>query len=50
VNKIDLLPHLEFDLDKFLSNLKAVNPTAQVIQASARTGAGVDKWCSWLTG
>ena len=50
VNKIDLLPHLEFDLDKFLSNLKAVNPTAQVIQASARTGAGVDEWCSWLTG
>jgi hydrogenase nickel incorporation protein HypB len=50
VNKIDLLPHLDFDLDKFLSNLKAVNPSAQVIQASARTGEGVDEWCSWLTG
>jgi len=50
VNKIDLLPHLDFDLDTFLSNLKAVNPTALVIQASARTGEGVDEWCSWLAG
>src|ERR1700733_7598393 len=50
VNKIDLLPHLDFDLDRFLSNLKSVNPSAQVIQASARTGVGVDEWCSWLTG
>jgi hydrogenase nickel incorporation protein HypB len=50
VNKMDLLPHLDFDLDTFLSNLKSVNPSAQVIQASARTGAGVDEWCSWLTG
>jgi len=49
VNKMDLLPHLDFDLDTFLSNLKSVNPSAQVIQASARTGAGVDEWCSWLT-
>ena len=50
VNKMDLLPHLDFDLGTFLSNLKSVNPSAQVIQASARTGAGVDEWCSWLTG
>ena len=50
VNKMDLLPHLDFDLDRFLSNLKSVNPAAQVIQASARTGAGVDEWCTWLTG
>jgi hydrogenase nickel incorporation protein HypB len=50
VNKIDLLPHLDFDLDTFLSNLHSVNPWAHVIQASARTGAGIDEWCSWLTG
>ena len=50
VNKMDLLPHLDFDLDTFLSNLKSVNPSAQVIQASARTGVGVDEWCTWLTG
>ncbi len=48
VNKVDLLPHLDFDLDVFLSNLAAVNPTAEVILASARTGEGVDEWCAWL--
>jgi hydrogenase nickel incorporation protein HypB len=50
VNKIDLLPHLDFDMDRFLANLKAVNPSAHVIQASARTGVGVDEWCAWLAG
>ena len=48
VNKIDLLPHLDFDLDLFLANLHAVNPTATVIQTSSRTGEGVDRWCDWL--
>jgi hydrogenase nickel incorporation protein HypB len=50
VNKIDLLPHLEFDLDRFYTNLHAVNPEASVIEASARTGQGVDDWCAWLLG
>ena len=40
VNKIDLLPHLDFDLDLFRSNLTAVNPGATVIELSARTGDG----------
>ncbi len=48
VNKIDLLPHLDFDLDLFLANLRAVNPGATVIQISARTGEGVEEWCAWL--
>ena len=50
VNKVDLLPHLDFDLYLFLSNLNAVNPTAEVILASARTGQGVSEWCTWLAG
>jgi hydrogenase nickel incorporation protein HypB len=48
VNKIDLLPHLDVDLDLFLANLRDVNPTATVIRLSARTGEGVDEWCDWL--
>jgi len=48
VNKVDLLPHLDVDLDRFLANLRAVNPGARVIEASARTGHGVDEWCDWL--
>ena len=45
VNKIDLLPHLDFDMDAFLANLGDVNPSARVIHTSARTGEGVDEWC-----
>jgi hydrogenase nickel incorporation protein HypB len=48
INKIDLLPHLDIDLDRFLDNLRDVNPHAQTILASARTGAGIDEWCNWL--
>ena len=50
INKVDLLGYLDFDLDLFLANLKAVNPHARRIQISARTGQGVDEWCSWLLG
>jgi len=48
INKIDLLPHLDFDLDRFLHNLDAVNPRAERILVSARTGEGVDGWRDWL--
>jgi hydrogenase nickel incorporation protein HypB len=48
VNKIDLLPYLGFDMDGFLASLRAVNPRAQILQASARTGEGVDAWCDWV--
>ncbi|SCX32616.1 hydrogenase nickel incorporation protein HypB [Mycolicibacterium fluoranthenivorans] len=48
VNKMDLLPHLDYDLAAFHTNLKAVNPGVTVIETSARTGAGVDAWCDWL--
>jgi hydrogenase nickel incorporation protein HypB len=50
INKIDLLPYLDFDLDKFLANLRAVNPQATTIRVSARTGEGIEEWCSWLLG
>jgi hydrogenase nickel incorporation protein HypB len=48
VNKMDLLPHLDFDLDGFVGNLRRVNPAADVLFVSARTGDGVDAWCDWL--
>ena len=50
VNKIDLLPHLDFELDRLLANVDAVNPEARVMQTSARTGDGVDEWGEWLAG
>jgi hydrogenase nickel incorporation protein HypB len=48
VNKIDLLPHLRFDLDAFHHNLAQVNPGATVIELSAETGEGLDRWIEWL--
>jgi hydrogenase nickel incorporation protein HypB len=48
VNKVDLLPYLDFDMDGFLGNLRKVNPEAEVLPVSARTGEGVAAWCDWL--
>jgi len=50
VNKVDLIPHLDYDLSAFYANLTAVNPGVTVIETSARTGIGIDQWCAWLTG
>jgi hydrogenase nickel incorporation protein HypB len=48
VNKIDLLAHLDFDLDKLLYNLDAVHPGMPRMLVSARTGEGIDAWREWL--
>ena len=48
VNKVDLLEHLDFDMEQFLGNLEAVNLGVSRILTSARTGQGVEEWCSWL--
>jgi hydrogenase nickel incorporation protein HypB len=48
INKIDLLPHLDLDLEKFIYNLDAVNPGVQKILVSAKTGEGIEEWRDWL--
>jgi len=48
INKIDLLAHLDFDLDRLLYHLDAVNPHARRMLTSARTGEGVDELREWL--
>jgi hydrogenase nickel incorporation protein HypB len=48
VNKIDLLPHLEFDLERLLHNIDQVHPDVEVILLSARTGEGIGAWREWL--
>jgi hydrogenase nickel incorporation protein HypB len=48
VNKIDLLPHLDFDLDRYLHSLDAVHPGVERLLVSAKTGEGVDAWREWL--
>jgi hydrogenase nickel incorporation protein HypB len=50
VNKVDLLPHLDYDLDRFLYNLDQVHPDVDRFLVSARSGEGIDQWRAWLTG
>jgi hydrogenase nickel incorporation protein HypB len=50
VNKADLLPHLDFDLERFFYALDAVNPGVQRMVVSARTGEGVAEFAGWLAG
>jgi hydrogenase nickel incorporation protein HypB len=48
VNKIDLLEHLDFDLDKLLYHIDQVNPQAEKLLVSARSGEGVEGFGDWL--
>jgi hydrogenase nickel incorporation protein HypB len=48
VNKIDLLPHLEFDVDRLLHNLDQVHPGVARMLVSARTGEGIEQLRDWL--
>jgi hydrogenase nickel incorporation protein HypB len=48
LNKIDLLPHVKFDVTRCIELARRVNPAIEVIQLSATTGAGMDGWLHWL--
>jgi hydrogenase nickel incorporation protein HypB len=48
LNKIDLLPHVDFDVEKFLERVQAVHPGAATLLVSARTGEGVEAFRDWL--
>jgi hydrogenase nickel incorporation protein HypB len=50
INKVDLLEHLDFDLERFLHHLDAVHPGVERLLVSARTGEGVDAFTDWLEG
>ena len=48
LNKIDLLPYVEFDVDRCIEYARRVNPSIKAIQVSATTGEGMDTWYRWL--
>jgi hydrogenase nickel incorporation protein HypB len=50
LNKVDLAPYCDVDLDLYERNLRRVNPGIEVIRLSARTGEGMDNWLNWLRG
>ena len=48
LNKIDLLPHLNFDVARCVEFARRVNPAIEILQVSAQTGEGMDAWYAWL--
>ena len=48
INKIDVLPYFDFDMDKVIGFSRRRNPNIQIFPISARTGEGVEAWCDWL--
>ena len=48
VNKLDLLPHLNFNASYFCEGITRLNPTVKILQVSCKTGEGLEQWFSWL--
>ena len=48
INKIDVLPYFDFDVEKCKEYIKRRNPNAKVFMICAKTGEGVDEWANWL--
>jgi len=48
LNKIDLIPHLDFKREVFYDDMKQINPDAVILEVSCRTGEGLDQWYGWL--
>ena len=48
INKIDVLPYFDFDVERCKQYVRRLNPNMKVIPISARTGEGIDEWAQWL--
>jgi hydrogenase nickel incorporation protein HypB len=49
LTKMDLLPHVTFDVDRCIQYIRQLNESAPIFRISARTGEGIDAWIAWLT-
>lgn len=49
INKIDVLPYFDFDMDKVKEFAWKRNPDLKIFTVSAKTGEGMDEWCNWLS-
>jgi hydrogenase nickel incorporation protein HypB len=48
INKMDLLPYVDFDIAAFRRSITGLNPNVEVFELSSKTGQGVERWCSWI--
>ena len=49
-NKTDLLPYVDFDVDRLAADARKLNPGLELLPVSAKSGAGLDTWDAWLAG
>lgn len=50
INKMDVLPYFDFDIDTCVKNVRELNPQIKIIPISAKTGDGIREWSNWLSG
>ncbi len=48
INKLDLLPYVDFDIPSFQNSIRGLNPEVKFFQVSCKSGAGIEDWCAWL--
>jgi len=48
LNKIDIIPYIDFDKDAFIKGVRALNEKAPIFEISCRTGEGINEFCEWL--
>ena len=48
INKMDVLPYFDFDVEKCKENILYRNPNAKIFEVCAKTGEGIEDWCNWL--
>lgn len=48
INKIDLLPYVEFDMDECIASARRVNPEIEILLLSVTKGGGIDEWYAWI--
>lgn len=48
MTKVDLVPHVDVDLERLAANVRSLNPRAQILPVSAKTGAGLEAWLDWV--
>jgi len=49
INKLDLLPYVDFDIPAFRHTVEGLNPRAKFFEVSCKTGTGIEDWCAWLS-
>ena len=48
INKVDVLPYFDFDMNRFKASVQILNPGMQILEVSAKTGQGIEELANWI--